>query len=109
MIEQIIVALGKLKDTWKGIRCTFKVGDMVELKDGSGYPMLVTEIDKTKQMKEPLLYCRWYDRQTKETRFNFFPVSKVKDFDWEINVRPGVAASEDLAANDSRLQATSFK
>jgi uncharacterized protein YodC (DUF2158 family) len=84
MIEQIILTAGRLRDAFLGIRCTFRAGDMVELKDGSGYPMLVTEVDKTKTMKEPLLYCRWYDRKTKETRFNFFPASKVKNFDWKI-------------------------
>jgi uncharacterized protein YodC (DUF2158 family) len=86
MIEQIILGIGKLKDAIRGIRCGYKIGDMVELKDGSGYPMLVTEINQTKQMKEPLLYCRWYDRKTKETRYNFFPTSKIKDFDWEMSV-----------------------
>lgn len=84
MIEQIILAIGKLKGAFAGVRCNFRVGDMVEMKDGSGYPMLVTEVDQTKNMKEPLLYCRWYDRQTKETRFNFFQASKVRHFDWSM-------------------------
>ncbi|HEY0770705.1 MAG TPA: hypothetical protein VGD31_10265 [Sphingobacteriaceae bacterium] len=83
-IEQIILFIGKMKGAFRRIRCSFKVGDMVELRDGTGYPMLVTEVDQTKQMKEPLLYCRWYDRETKETRFNFFQASKVKSFDWKI-------------------------
>lgn len=84
IIEQIILAIGKIQGAVNRTRCSFKVGDMVELKDGTGYPMLVTRIDKTRQMKEPLLSCRWYDRHTKETRINLFPESKLIHFGWEI-------------------------
>ena len=81
-IEQIILALGKIRDLKFRPACRFRVGDTVKLKDGTGYPMLITEVQKTKQMKEPLLYCRWFDHQTKETRYNFFPESSLDRFDW---------------------------
>ena len=84
MLEQIILSIGRLKDVLRGFQCNFKVGDLVELKDGTGYPLLVVEIDKTRNMKEPLLYCRWYDRETKETRYNFFPESRVRGFNWAL-------------------------
>lgn len=82
IIEHIILLLGRIKDLVKPFKSAYDVGDMVVLKDGSGYPMLVTEVKKTKKMDEPLLYCRWFDRKTGETRFNFFPESKLKAFDW---------------------------
>ena len=82
IIEQIIVWVGKFRDLTYRHSSAFKVGDMVQLKDGTGYPMLVTEVQKTRQMKEALLYCRWFDRQTQETRFNYIPESKVSRFDW---------------------------
>ena len=83
IIEQIIVLIGKIRDLISyRPSCQFRVGDMVQLKDGTGYPMLITEVQRTRQMKETLLYCRWFDRQTQETRFNFFPESRVCHFDW---------------------------
>ncbi len=74
--------IGKIKDLLARKPGTFRIGDMVVQRDGTGYPMLVTEIQKTRHMQEPLVYCRWFDRQTKETRFNFFPESKLMPFDW---------------------------
>jgi uncharacterized protein YodC (DUF2158 family) len=82
ILEQIIVLIGKVRDLRYRPSCQFHVGEMVQLRDGTGYPMLVTEIQKTRQMEETLLYCRWFDRQTQETRFNFFPESRVRLFDW---------------------------
>jgi uncharacterized protein YodC (DUF2158 family) len=82
IIEQIIVFVGKVRDFLYPPSSVFKVGDMVQLKDGTGYPMLVTEIQKTRKMTESLLYCRWFDRETQETRFNFFPESRLAHFDW---------------------------
>lgn len=74
--------IGKVRDLAYRTKSRFHVGDMVQLKDGTGYPMLVTEVQKTPRMAENLLYCRWFDRKTQETRFNFFPESRVEPFDW---------------------------
>jgi uncharacterized protein YodC (DUF2158 family) len=87
MIEQIILLIGKVKDFARGIDCPFKVGDLVELKDGSGYPMLIVKIEKTRRMKEPILYCRWYDELTKETRYNYFLPGNLMLFNWDVRQR----------------------
>jgi uncharacterized protein YodC (DUF2158 family) len=82
IVEKMLVLIGKLKDTFLPRPKKFKVGDMVELKDGTGYPMLVIEVNHIKNKQEPLVYCRWYDRKTKETKMNFFNESALTHFDW---------------------------
>jgi uncharacterized protein YodC (DUF2158 family) len=84
MIETLILIYGKIKDLFIQPRSRYKVGDVVILTDGSGYPLLIVEIRKLKN-KNILLYCRWYDRETKETRHNFYPQERVKPFNWQVD------------------------
>jgi uncharacterized protein YodC (DUF2158 family) len=83
MIETLILIFGRIKSIFTSTLSRYKVGDVVILKDGSGYPLLVIEVRKLKN-KSILLYCRWYDRETKETRHNFYPEDAVKPFNWQV-------------------------
>jgi uncharacterized protein YodC (DUF2158 family) len=60
----------------------FRIGDTVELKDNTGYQMVVREIHKSTAKNDPLIYCQWYDRETKSTRWNLFYESQLKMLDW---------------------------
>jgi uncharacterized protein YodC (DUF2158 family) len=83
MLERLLTLYLRVRHILTRPISRYTVGDVVILKDGSGYPMLITEVEKTKN-KSILLYCRWYDQQTKETRHNFFTEESVAPFDWKI-------------------------
>ena len=84
MIETLLLLYGKCKDLFKRRMSAYKVGDVVISKDDTGYPLLIVEIKRLKN-EHVLLYCRWYDRETKETRHNFFAEEAVKPFNWEVS------------------------
>lgn len=83
MIETLLLFFGKIKGFFSGQFSPYSVGDVVIARDGTGYPLLITEVKKLKN-GNVLLYCRWYDRKTKETRYNFFHTDDVKSFDWQV-------------------------
>lgn len=84
MMETLLLLYSKIKAFFSIALSRYKVGDVVIAKDGSGYPLLIVEIKKLKN-KKVLLYCRWYDRVTKETRHNLFEEQSVKPFDWNVS------------------------
>lgn len=87
LIEKILLAYVRLRIAFSPKKSAFKIGDAVILKDGSGYPMLVKEINRVSGKTELLCYCQWYDPKTKETRSNFFHESKLQHYDWKKNLR----------------------
>lgn len=48
--------------------------------NGEGF-MLVTEIIAFPGMKEPLLQCKWYDPETRETKTSIFSENKITFFE----------------------------
>jgi uncharacterized protein YodC (DUF2158 family) len=58
----------------------FKIGDRVQLVEGEGF-MLVTEVIAFPGMKEPLLQCKWYDPESRETKTSIFSESKISFFE----------------------------
>jgi uncharacterized protein YodC (DUF2158 family) len=73
-----------LKSRLTGPLSRFNVGDSVQLKDG-GPLMVVIEVFTSRKMPEPLIHCKWYESETKETRTNIFHESALKLFDWYSN------------------------
>jgi uncharacterized protein YodC (DUF2158 family) len=59
----------------------FKAGDSVELKSG-GPLMIVTHVFCKRNMNQPLIHCKWYDRERKTTRTNLFLERDLRKFDW---------------------------
>lgn len=44
--------------------------------------MVVIEVITKRNMKRPLIYCEWYESETKQTRQNLFPEEHLELFDW---------------------------
>jgi uncharacterized protein YodC (DUF2158 family) len=59
----------------------FKAGDSVELKSG-GSLMVITRVFCRRNMNQPLINCKWYDRETKATHTNLFLENQLRKFDW---------------------------
>ena len=59
----------------------FKVGDQVQQING-GPLMIVQSIEVVPKTKDILISCKWYDKETKETRTNLFKEEQLKLFDW---------------------------
>jgi hypothetical protein len=70
------------KDTLRPSACMFTIGEVVVPARGDGHPMVVVEIHRGKKLREPILFCKWRDLQTNETRTNLFHLSDLKPFDW---------------------------
>ena len=87
MLERLIILWANWRERIFGRSSGFKAGDLVIFKDGSGYPMLITEVNRIKSKNHYLLYCRWYDTLTKETRYNLIPDEAVRHFDWNKDSR----------------------
>lgn len=73
--------LSKLKLRLFGPTSSYKVGDSVQLKDGGGMMMVIEVIEK-RGLDQPLLYCQWYEEDTKATRQNLFRENMLTPFDW---------------------------
>lgn len=71
----------KLKVWLFGPASRFRVGDSVQLVSG-GPLMVVYRIFSARDLKEPLVFCRWYDPKTRENRNMCFPEANLKLFDW---------------------------
>jgi uncharacterized protein YodC (DUF2158 family) len=59
----------------------YKVGQSVELKSGSQL-MIVVEVFSKREMTQPLVRCKWYDRKSDSTHTNLFLEDTLQHFDW---------------------------
>jgi uncharacterized protein YodC (DUF2158 family) len=64
-----------------GPRSRFNKGDGVELKSG-GPLMVIVQILRSHTSKEPLIKCKWYDRENNCDRAGVFAESQLRLFDW---------------------------
>ncbi len=76
-----LIVLNAVKNR-SSAKCNFNVGDNVQLKSG-GELMRVIEIVKSSSLKQPHVWCKWYEPCTKETRVNVFHPSSLKLFEWQ--------------------------
>jgi hypothetical protein len=60
----------------------FKIGDSVESIRGSDM-MVVVDVIKHPDLKEPIVSCKSFDQRTKNTSSHLFNESHLKFFDWE--------------------------
>jgi len=68
---------------WKKIRLwiagpesRFHKGESVKLKNG-GPSMVVVRVYRYREIKEPLIECKWYDTRTQENRKSIFIESNL--------------------------------
>lgn len=59
----------------------YKVGDTVQLK-GTEHLMVVREVINKRTMPRAMLYCEWFESDTKQTRQNLFYEVDVTPYDW---------------------------
>lgn len=71
----------RLKLRLFGPKSSYKIGDSVQLKEG-GEMMMVIEVIEKRGLDQPLLYCEWYEGDTKSTRQNLFREDTLIPFDW---------------------------
>ena len=68
----------KIIKQWLARRSSkFKVGDVVEFKQG-GNCMTVIEVITSKKIADPLINCKWYEPKTNVRRTNLFSESQLK-------------------------------
>jgi uncharacterized protein YodC (DUF2158 family) len=77
-----MIILDRIKRGLFGPISKFKVGQSVQLLEGDCL-MVVFEIAFEEQMKEPLIHCQWFDRESKSIRRNLFSEKDLKPFDWD--------------------------
>jgi uncharacterized protein YodC (DUF2158 family) len=59
----------------------YKAGDHVQRIEG-GALMVVEWVKKPKGSKDLTLACKWFDRNTKQTKIEILREEQVKTFDW---------------------------
>jgi uncharacterized protein YodC (DUF2158 family) len=76
-----MVLIKKILSSFLTPPARYKAGDHVQThKDG---PLMIVQWSKVdKKSKSTILYCKWFDSETKSNRANLFSEHDVLPFDW---------------------------